>query len=73
MPGLWFTHSMIRTCFQARCWSIVIFQGPTDNSVLYMLALLRELLPAMGRAQTKVRSKLYAELKIWISQTGFVS
>ncbi len=32
-----------------------------------MLALLRELLPAMGRAQTKVRSKLNAKLKIWIS------
>ena len=28
--------------------------GPTDNSVLYMLVLLRELLPAMPRAQTKV-------------------
>jgi hypothetical protein len=32
--------------------------------VLYMLALLRELLPAMGRAQTKVRNKLNVELKI---------
>jgi hypothetical protein len=31
-----------------------------------MLALLRELLPAMGRAQTKVRIELNAELKIFI-------
>ncbi len=32
--------------------------------MLYMLALLRELLPAMGRAQTKVCNKLIVKLKI---------
>ena len=37
----------------AHCQAVIAAAGPTDNSILYMLVMLRDVLPALPRAATK--------------------
>jgi ribosomal RNA-processing protein 12 len=51
-PGPNGLHPAAHTAAQ-HCLAVIKSSGPADNSILYMMVLLRELLPALPKAQTK--------------------
>jgi ribosomal RNA-processing protein 12 len=46
----------------AHCQAVIAQAGPTDNTVLYMLALLRDVLPALPRPATKAACETVLKL-----------